>query len=221
MNLNNLPPENRPREKALKYGISTLSDVELIALILGSGYQGNDVLSLANELILKVQGLANLINYNEQELMQIKGIKKVKAIRFFASIELAKRIKINSIKSKYYLDYVSTFIDKIGDKKQEHLFMLSLNRKKHVIKEKLISISSSNNIIIFTKEILKIASSFSYKNVVLVHNHPSTICFPSDDDVINSVSIKKDLMKLGINLVDHIIVTKENAYSIFMKKLIF
>lgn len=221
MNLYNLPPENRPREKALKYGISTLSDVELIALILGSGYQGNDVLSLANELILKVQGLANLINFNEQELMQIKGIKKVKAIRFFASIELAKRIKINSNKSAFYLDYALTFIDKIGETKQEHLFMLSLNNKKRVIKEKLISISSSDNIILFTKEILKNASSFSYKNIVLLHNHPSGIYFPSENDIASSYSLKKDLMKLGIDLIDHIIITNKNAYSIFNKKLIF
>lgn len=220
MHLHNLPLENRPREKALKYGISTLSDQELIALLIGSGCKDFNVLEVANELLFKAHGISNLIHFQDEDLMKIKGIKKVKAIRFLASIELTKRIRINSIESTYYVDFIANYCDRLRDEEQEHLYVIGVDNKKNFKKEFLVSKSNSDGILISIKEILRLSMKLSTKYVCLIHNHPSGNVNPSDEDKYATNLISKELARFGVILLDHFIISGEKVYSIKQEKII-
>lgn len=213
-----LPKEERPYEKLILSGVESLSNEELVAILLKSGYQSISSKDLATILIKEANGLIGLSKMNYQELNSIKGIGMSKASIILAAFELAKRVesmkveikhqKLNSCKMVF--DYYSK---KISDSKQEHFYVVYLDSAKNVIADKLLFIGTINYSVVHPREIFKEAYLLSASAIICVHNHPSGSIFPSKEDLNITANIESIGKLLGIKLVDHIIIGNNQYYS--------
>ena len=206
-----------PREKALNFGISSLTNEELLALIIKSGYKDNDVFSLAKALIDKAGGFENLLSLNYEELMYIKGIKEAKASEIMAILEIAKRLtKIKVIKEddiKSPNDIVDWLRFNIGFSNLEQFFVIYLNSSGRIVKSEVLFKGSKNTSIVGVDEVMRKAILLKSSGIVACHNHPSGRVHPSDADIELTESLKKASDMLGIKLLDHIIISKSDYYS--------
>ncbi len=219
--IKDLPYEIRPREKASRYGIDSLSDNELLAIIIGSGTKDNNVIELSNSLITDFGGLANLTHAKIQDLTKYKGIGKVKATYLLTIFTFAKRIKTNQIVSPKgvcnFLELVSSYQAKIGDKEDEYLAIVVLNRNRIIKYEKILCIGGSNKVSVTNRDIIKEVFIHDGYSFYLFHNHPSENPTPSEEDIVMTTLISRQAKRAKIQLIDHIIVTKNN-YAIIEKK---
>jgi len=215
--LKELPENERPRERLEKYGPSSLSDSELIAIILRTGTKNLSVLSLASNILCEYETINDLSEVTIEELCKIKGIHKAKAITLLASIELGKRIVlnnrtenkvINSPKDAY--DYLRTSMENLD---HEELVCLFLNIRSEVIRQKRITVGTNNSTLLDPKTILKWALKYSSEYIIVAHNHPSGNPTPSENDRIVTMNLQKAAKEVDIKLVDHIIIGKNKYYS--------
>lgn len=210
------PPE-RPREKALHEGVVHLSNSELLAILLRCGYPGCGVLELAEKLISKANGIANLKRMSIDEISAIKGISKVKAIELLCAFELAKRASYEVLKEKPLLNesrkIASYLQDKIGSEKQEHFVVLFLNTKLMLLSERTLFIGSLNASVVSCREIFKAAIEEGCAKILISHNHPSGDCIPSEQDLVVTNQISQTSEMVGIPLLDHIIVSASSYFS--------
>ena len=218
MKISDIPKEFRPREKALHFGIEELSDQELLALIIGSGGKGNSAIDIASELLkTHANSMESLSNTNYQSLLGYLGLKKSIALRLLATFEFHKRLsshkyqnisKIESVNDVYFrYKYLENF-------EQEVLVIIMLDLKKRIIKEKVLYKGTSDGLSIDVREIIQELILAKAKFFYLVHNHPDEEPNPSDDDILATKVIKKTSSNLGIKLLDHLIVFKNNFSSI-------
>jgi len=215
MKIKDLPKQNRPRERFLKLGPEALSDAELFAIFLRTGSKGENVIDMSNRLI-KEKGLDKLFDCSLKELQQIKGIGPSKAMQILAMAELGKRYS-DSKKPRRFISSAKAVFDlmheKLKDEKQEHFIVIHLNNRNYYIKEELITKGVLDASIIDAREVFKSAIRNSASRVILVHNHPSGDPLPSEEDI----EITKKLISagevLGIKVLDHIIVGKDNYWS--------
>lgn len=216
MAIRDLPINERPREKALRYGFDELSNYELIALIIGSGTKGHSALDIAYDLIYKNNGLSNLINLPYQEFLNVKGIKEISALKLASTFELVKRM------TKYDIDeseeITSDFIYrryrfKLLNYDQEVLGIVVLDKKKNLLKEKIIykgtKYGINTSIRDIFKELLLVKGAYFY----LFHNHPSEEVNPSPQDVIFTAEVIRECSKLGFTMLDHIVIGPDRYYS--------
>ncbi len=214
--IKDLDPSERPREKALKYGVDSLSDEELLALIIGSGTKAVSVLEIAEHITKTYKNLANFSLENYTGLNAIKGIKKSKTLLLLAIFEFHKRVirQNNSKKTAIgnALDVYSRYYD-FSLKTQEILLLLLLNKKGEVIKEVELYKGTSSSIDISIKEIMYQILIGQGDSFIVVHNHPSGNVLPSNDDIITTSLLKRKASELDIELKDHIIITKDAYYS--------
>lgn len=215
--------EERPREKALKYGVDSLSNRDLLALLLRCGYKGQSVLQLADQLLSEAKGIVNIANMSVDDFTTIKGISKIKAIEIMACFELTKRVKYESLLTakavqspKIIADYL---MHKIGNKQQEHFVVLFLNTKHHILAEQTIFIGSLNASVVHAREIFKAAIAHSSARILIAHNHPSNDCIPSEQDILVTQQIQEVGNLMQIPLLDHIIVGHSNYFSFKEKQL--
>jgi len=201
--LKDIPLENQPRERLKRSGITSLSDAELLAIILQKGTKGENVIDMCNRVLKEEPE-----NLSLQELKKIKGIGEAKAMQIQAIYELAKRKKKNNsditIKSANDVYQKMSFL---ANKKKEYLFCLFLDAKNKIIdKPEEISVGILDASLIHPREIFKEAVKKSSKSIILVHNHPSGDTLPSQDDI----KITKRLIKAGeildVKILDHVIV---------------
>lgn len=215
--------EERPREKALKYGCEYLSNRELLAILLRSGIQNHSVMDLAGQILSLRKHIGYLQNVKLHELMAIKGISKVKALEIMACLELSRRISYECMKQEDVIRSPSNCIEwlnkKIGFSDQEHFLVLFLDVKGHVIDEQELFIGSSKECKVSPKLIYKRAMEMNSDHIMLVHNHPSGSVEPSDDDIDLTNHLVKMGYFFGIEVIDHIIVG-ENRYFSFKEKMI-
>lgn len=215
-----MPKEERPRERMLAYGGESLSDSELLAIILKTGTKDSSVKDIAIEILNSIHEVQDLKDITIQNLINIKGIGQIKAIELLASIELGKRIflaakkeekvKLNNpssiYKSSKYLFY---------DKKQEYFYCLYFDNKQRLIERKLLFMGTINQSIVHPREVFKEAYLLSASSIVCMHNHPSGDVTPSREDI----ELTKSLVKIGqianIPVVDHIVVSNEKYYSFY------
>lgn len=212
----NCPIQERPREKAIIYGIETLSNQELIALILRTGNKEMSVLNLAQFLLDEIGGFNALNTVDYQQLIKINGIKKAKAIELIASIELAKRLqnhKDEKMIIKEPKDAYSYIKNKLMFEKQEKVVLLCLNSRLEVVQEKLLFIGSNDAAMLETTEVFQYTLRSGCKRMMLIHNHPSGNPTPSKEDMMITEKIKNMAECLEIELLDHIIVGKHCFYS--------
>ena len=223
MKIKNYPQEERPREKAYYYGIESLSNVELLALILRTGNKQESVLELAQRLINEVGGLAYLKDITYHQLVLIKGIKKAKAIEILSVIELTKRLRqVQGISSviKEPIDGYNLVKDKLMFEQQEKVIILCLNSRLEVMKEKTVFIGSNNISIISGRELFKEALICGSSRIMVIHNHPSGNPTPSSEDVETTKRLYKMAEELEIEVIDHLIIGRNKFYSFASKEII-
>lgn len=218
--ISDIPLNNRPRERALRYGVDVLNDTELLALILSSGIKGKSVLEISSDILSKYQNISTLSKENLTGLLKIDGINKIKAIHLLAIFELHNRLirneyspldiykSPNEIYKRYR--YLST-LDK------ENLILIILNNTKKIIKEINLSKGSKSHIVISYSDILKELLVAGGKHFIIIHNHPSNEYYPSAEDIITTSKIKSETKRFGITMIDHIIITS-NGYFSFQEK---
>jgi len=208
-----------PREKLEKTGVSSLKDEELLAVILGTGYKGKNVLQLAKE-ILKQYPAADLIRIPLQKLKDIKGIGKAKASVIAAAAELVKRgIDKNIISIKKPTD-ILPYIADIKAKFKEYFVVFYLNARNEILKREFVSVGILTASLVHPREVFSPAISHSAASVIFVHNHPSGDSTPSEEDLKLTKRLITAGEILGIEVLDHIIVTKTDFLSMKAKGLI-
>lgn len=223
MKIRNYPQEERPREKAYYYGIESLNNVELLALILRTGNKQESVLELAQRLINEVGGFAYLKDITYHQLVLIKGIKNAKAIEILAVIELTKRLrKPQSIMPviKEPKDGYNLVKDKLLFEQQERVMILCLNSRLEVMKEKTVFIGSNNISIISGRELFKEALICGSSRIMVIHNHPSGNPAPSPQDIETTKRLYKMAEELEIEVIDHLIIGRKKFYSFASKEII-
>ncbi|MBI2101770.1 DNA repair protein RadC [Candidatus Woesearchaeota archaeon] len=201
--------EQRPRERAKEKGIESLSDSELVAILLENGTNGESVIDLSNRLI-SFFGLEKLNSLSLQELMKIKGIKLAKACKLSAAFELSKRVNSGKLMGKVVKnpsDIASYYRHKLKELKKEYFIAVFLDSKNRIIKDEVVSIGTLNSSIVHPREVFKGAIKNSANSIILVHNHPSGDVEPSEEDCrVNKVLVEAGDM-VGIKVLDHLIVS--------------
>ncbi len=211
-----LPPGERPREKLMAKGAQSLSDQELLAIVLGRGTQRHGVLSLAQKLtkIIDEKGLC----LDARDLMTIDGIGEAKAATIAAAVEFVRRrIKPEGLRIKFPID-VLPLIRHYGDRKQEHLISISVNGAKEVMNVRVVTIGLVNKSQVHPREVFADVIVERACAIIIAHNHPSGDLTPSKEDISVTQRIKKAATILGINLLDHIIFNSKGYYSFVENK---
>lgn len=215
MSLKDISIYDRPREKSEIYGVKTLSDIELLAIIIETGYHGENVLSLAAKLLEKSGGLSNLSKLNLSEL-NIKGLKKAKSIRLLAAIELGKRASSNiefSVPIKDSNDLFLRFKNLFINEPKEKAYVISLDNKKRPIKITEIGnggeFTCKSDLKLAIQESIKVNASF----MILMHNHPLGEAKPSAEDDVTTTLLESFGRMIGTRLLDHIIFGENGYYS--------
>lgn len=215
--LKEMVESERPREKALKYGIEKLSNRELIALLLRCGYKGTSALQLADILIHECQGIANMSKMSLSQFIRIKGISETKAMTFIACFELAKRVSYDNLTKNQCVEnpkeIAQYLMQKIGSKQQEHFVVLFLNTKHQILAEETLFVGSLNTSVVHAREIFKAAIMHCSARILIAHNHPSNDCIPSDQDIQVTQQLNEVAQLIGISLLDHIIVGFSSYFS--------
>jgi len=214
LKMKELPLSERPYEKIELYGAETLSNSELLAIIIKSGTKEETVINLAQRVLnlnnTKDNNLRFLQNISIAELMKIKGIGKVKAIQLKAVSEIAKRmskpINTGNIEILNPADVANLLMEELRYEKREIVKLLILNNKNVVVKILEISRGGTDFANFTIKEVLIEAIKSGEPKVILVHNHPSGDATPSQNDYVITDSIYEVADVLGIELIDHIII---------------
>lgn len=218
MAIKDIPIEQRPREKAIRFGIEELSDQELLALLIGSGYKGRSAIDVANDLLsCYFNSMYSLSNSNLASLMAHTGLKEAVALRLLATFEFHHRLnspkyqKQDSIKSpeEVYLRY-----QYLENYDQEVLILIMLDTKNRIKQEKLLYKGTFNSFEIDVRQILQEIILAKAKSFILIHNHPDEEQTASDNDILATKVIEKSANNLGIKLIDHIIIYRGGFYSI-------
>lgn len=221
------PSSARPRERLQELGSGALSDIELLAVIMGRGIKGENVLDIARNLLNEFRCLKDIANASVEELTKIKGIGLAKASQIKAGLELGVRVGKQSIlgtdrpRILNFTDVVDLLGGKLRNLKKESFILLALDTRSRLIKEIEVSRGSLNASIVHPREVFKDAITASAASVILAHNHPSGDHAPSDDDI----KLTKRLIEIGklvdIEVLDHIIIgSYKEPFSMKAHKLI-
>lgn len=235
--MKDLPEDARPQEKLLAYGPTSLSNAELIALIIRTGTKENNSISLAQKLLekgndndtkgasrnLEYFGLKFLANATLEEITEVKGIGKSKAAMILAAIELAKRISKSSVDLKKLnttdkLPYM--VMDDMRNLEKEHFKIAILNTKKELSYLETITVGSIDKTIVEPREVFSIAIKRNAHTLILLHNHPSGDPKPSIQDIEITKTLKEAGLLLNIPVIDHIIIG-DGRYFSFLEEGIF
>lgn len=211
MILKELPIAERPRERAIERGVSSLSNGELLAIILRTGSKKYSVLETSHMILSKVSKIQDLNYLSLEELKELEGIGMTKAITILSAIELGKRINQINQEEVSFLEAFEVYNylkNEVQFLKEEHLYVFYLNNKGKLIDKKLLGIGTLNQTLIDSKVIFKWAYKLSSTAFILVHNHPSGDESPSKADLKITEIIKKQSNTLGLYFLDHIIIGK-------------
>lgn len=218
--IKDLPLIDRPRERLLKYGTESLSNEELLSIILRAGTKDICVKELSNNILKSINNINDLRDITISKLKNIKGIGEVKAITLIAAIELGKRVYYdeNEIKNETLdsSNKIYNFIkNKLINKKQEYFYCIYLDNKKKLLDYKLLFIGTLNNASVHPREIFKNAYLLSASSIICIHNHPSNDVLPSNEDIVLTKKLVEIGKLQGINVIDHLIIGNNNYYSFY------
>ena len=215
MKIKEMPLDSRPRERFLKQGAGVLSDAELMAIILRTGTINENVIDISNRLI-KEHGLDKIFDCSLEELQEIKGIGKSKAMQILAMAELSKRHSISKKPLKKIAcgkDVFDLFHDKLVDEKQEHFYIITFTTKNHILGEHLISKGILDATILEPREVFRPAIKAAASKIILIHNHPSGDPQPSDEDIEVTKKLIEAGDMIGIKVLDHVIIGNGRMWS--------
>ncbi len=220
LSIKNWAVEDRPRERFLAKGIQSLSDTELIALIIGSGTREISAVELARQILKNADNNLNQLGkFNVDDLLKLKGVGKAKAISVIAAIELGRRRKLSEALERPKItsskDVYEILFPLISDLAHEEFWILLLNRSNKVIDKYRISQGGIAGTVIDVKIILKRAVEKLASSIILCHNHPSGNLTPSKADINITNKLREAAELMDIKLLDHIIIA-DNSYFSFI-----
>ncbi len=210
------PEDERPRERLIAYGSSSLSDAQLLAIIIKNGRAGQSALDLALELVTRFESLAGIERAGISELCAVPGIGKAKAAQIKAAIEIGKRYQKPSLSGASLCsshDVVDYYRPRMRDLKKEVFTCLLLDVKHRVIREERVSTGSLSASIVHPRETFKSAIRESAAAVIFIHNHPSGDTRPSTEDITLTKRLVQAGELLGIQVLDHIIIGDHIHFS--------
>ncbi len=209
---------DRPRERLMQQGPQSLSNQELIAILLRTGTKKESVLSLANRVLNYFEQIQELKHATLEEIVSINGIGEAKAVQLLAAIELGRRLAQIQVNTRFTIrspqDAASFLMPEMSSLNQEHFVVLFLNTKNQVIHKQTIFIGSLNSSIVHPREIFREAVKRSAASIICAHNHPSGIATPSPEDIDVTKRIQEAGYIIGIDLIDHIIVGDHQFISL-------
>lgn len=220
MKIKDLPLNERPREKAKRYGFDSLSNNELLAIILVSGVKNMNVMQLATNLLSEIGGINGLVDTSYYTLKKMYGIKEAKAMKLASVVELIKRIDINSNnkEKKYIEDLLLDYQKNISSSYQEKLILVIVNASYEIMKEKLLYIGTDKEIVVSSRDIFREVYYVDAKCFYLVHTHPSGIAEASEFDIISTKEIALKAHRAGLKLLNHYIVTPDSVCAIMKER---
>lgn len=216
MSIKDLPKHLRPREKLIDRGVTNLKDKELLAILLRTGRNGSSAIDIASQILTKTP-ITKLLDLTYDEITKIKGIDSGKACTLLASFELTKRALNKFNNSLPLIDSPQKAVDQLTDirnKSKEHFVALYLNARNQLIHKEIISIGTLNSSLVHPREVFAPAIEHKAAAIILAHNHPSGSLEKSIEDERITDKLKAAGEILGIDILDHIIVTKENYISL-------
>lgn len=223
-NMKEMACEERPYERCEQFGASNLTDSELLAVLLRTGTRGENALQLADKILHPVfsqKGVLNLHQWTYEQLMQIKGIGKVKAIQILCLAELSRRLaKATAQEGLNFSNPASIaryYMEDLRHANQEQMKLLLLNTKSRLIGEADISKGTVNSAVISPRELFVEALQKNAVSIVLLHNHPSGDPTPSKEDVLITRRIQEAGRLIGVELLDHIVIG-DNCYVSLREK---
>ena len=218
--MKDLPAEERPYEKCLRFGPEVLSDSELLAIILRSGTTGISSLDLARKILHEGDGESGLLGIHHkslQELMDIRGIGQVKAIQIKCIGELSKRIAVCAAKRELNFRCPETiaeyYMEQLRHQEQEQVICMMLDTKNHLLGDKVVTTGTVNASLISTRDLMLAALSYRAVHIILIHNHPSGDASPSEDDILLTQKVQQACSIIDIPLLDHIIIGDQTYFS--------
>lgn len=215
--LKDLPNDERPREKLLTRGVQSLSNAELLAILLRTGTKEDSVMRVAEKLLSEyhTNGLASIANLSPLDFSKIKGIGVVKAITVIAAIELGKRLATNPTNERYVIrspkDVADYMMARLRYENKEYFISMLLNTKNHVLASPIVSVGSLNASIVHPREIFREAIHYAAASIILIHNHPSGDPSPSKEDLFVTEKLIKAGNLMDIAVLDHVIIG-DNTY---------
>jgi DNA repair protein RadC len=220
MKILEMEKNSRPRERLENFGVESLSDAELLSIILRTGTKFENVIDMSNRLIA-LYGIDELFNCTINELQKIKGIGKGKAMQLLAVSEIGKRVRLKEKRKQKISsakDAFNLFEEKLKSEKQEHFYIILLNTKNNVISIQKVSLGILDASIIHPREIFKPAIRNSASRIILIHNHPSGDPTPSEEDIEITKKLKESGELIGIEVLDHVIIGDGTYWSWVEKK---
>ncbi|MGM0123512.1 DNA repair protein RadC [Enterococcus sp. AZ194] len=205
-----VPDSSLPRERLIRQGEKSLSDQELLAICLRTGQHPIHVMDLAANVLGRFMNLYTFKGATIEELMEIKGIGKVKAIEIRALIELGRRMeeasqpKVGKIRASF--DLAQQLIHELKDYQQEHFICFYLNTKNEIIQKETLFVGSLNQSVAHPREIFHGAVRYHAASLIIAHNHPSGDATPSGQDIMFTQRLSQCGEMMGIELLDHIII---------------
>jgi DNA repair protein RadC len=222
--IKDLPEDDRPREKAIKHGIDTLSDSELLAILINTGTSKQSAIDIAKKLLKDFTTLQRIASLTVADLKKaIKGIGEAKAVKIIAAFELARRLKIQNAEPSKTIcspdDVAQIYIPRLQDERQELFLVVCLSSSNKIIRDRMITKGLLNSSLTHPREVFREAILENSASVILLHNHPSGNLEPSREDI----SITKQLVEagkiIGIPVHDHIIIAGNSFTSMVERGL--
>lgn len=208
---------DRPREKLERLGPSALGDNELMALVLGSGARGRDVLELANAVLEDCGGLHGLTRSAAADLRRIPGVGDARAAQVLAAIELGRRTLVRTHADRPRLNtprqLASYLLPQYGSRPVEQFGIVMLDTKHRLLQIRLVSTGSLDSTVAHPREVFREAIAGRAAAIVLFHNHPSGDPHPSPDDAVLTARLAEAGQVVGIDVLDHLILADQRYYS--------
>ena len=216
MKIKEIPINDRPIERLINKGSEVLSNDELLAILLKTGTREMSAKDLGT-LILNKVGIEELRNITYEQLISIKGVGSKKAGTIMAAIELSKRMnqKVVNLRGEFNdpLKLYNHYREILKDKNQEHFYVVYLDIRNKIIKDKLLFIGTANYSTVHPRDIFKEAYLNGAISIVVIHNHPSGEVLPSKNDLETTKQLVAVGNLLGIKVIDHIIIGENKYYS--------
>jgi len=210
LTIKDLPTDERPRERLVKYGAEALSNAELLAIILRVGTQQYSAIGMAEHLLSRFEGLKGIASAGIEDLSEIKGLGTAKATQIKAMVELGKRLASSTGPSRATIrspqDAADILMPELRDQPQERFKAIFLNNKTEVLKVRTITIGSMDCSMITPRELFREGLSGNCASVIIAHNHPSGDPMPSKEDIDVSKRLVQAGQMIGIEVLDHVII---------------
>jgi len=203
---------DKPREKLIAKGVKALQDYELVAVLLGTGIKGKDVFQLSREIVKLLEKEFDTLTL--EKLLRVHGLGSAKASQIISAIELSRRYLIKSNKKISSASDVYEELKEYRNKQQEYFLALYLDGANHLCETKVITIGTLNQSLVHPREVFAPAVEKRCASIIVAHNHPSGILSPSYEDMEVTRRLKESAKILGIELLDHVIFTKEGFLSL-------